>query len=357
MLSGIRESAGRAAKSAMLSVFQKWILRYPLLATMAYARNRDFQLEAWGYFHALQRAREDSDSSRGWRYRLRTNIHILEKGISALNRREVFGSRIAGEVVADFRHLHEVRRNGPDASDEPLYAWSRDVLTTYFSVTGSDPKIDAARAIFQDLMCEPGHDGELLAPYSRSLSENRCGYDQLLALARQRRSVRSYLPDRVPRELIDRAMAVAALAPSSCNRQPFHYRICDDPDLIERLKDIPGGITTFNHLPVLIVITGDMRGCVESITNRHSIYVDACLSAMAFQFGLETVGLSSCCVHWSETRAKDNAVKSVLGLPPFERVVMFMVVGFPVPGGLVPRSHKKHIDELRSFNAIGPISG
>ena len=65
-------SGGRGAKRALLSVFQKWMLRYPLLATIAYVRNRDFQLEAWAYFQGLSRARDKSDSSIRLPFTMRT---------------------------------------------------------------------------------------------------------------------------------------------------------------------------------------------------------------------------------------------------------------------------------------------
>ena len=42
-------------------------------------------------------------------------------------------------------------------------------------------------------------------------------YEELLDLARRRRSVRWFLQKAVPREMIDRAVAVAALTPPSVN--------------------------------------------------------------------------------------------------------------------------------------------
>jgi hypothetical protein len=40
---------------------------------------------------------------------------------------------------------------------------------------------------------------------------------------RTRRTVRDFSPDPVPDELIDRAIAVAASAPSSANMQPWRF--------------------------------------------------------------------------------------------------------------------------------------
>ena len=357
MIARIGKLIGRGPRLLFGPIVRKLGLKSPLVATLCYLRNRDFQLEAWSYLHGLNQARSDESSSTGWRYHLRTNIHILEKGLSASSRRQIFGAKIAGLAVAAFARLHALRATCATAQDEPLYLWARDVLTKYFEVVGSDPKIDAARSAFRKLALNCPQGWPQLSPYNRGpAAADLPTYEQLLVLARRRRSVRTYRADPVPRELIDRAMVIASLAPSSCNRQPFHYRVCDDQKLISLLEHVPGGITCFNCVPMLIVITGDMRGCIESITNRHAIYVDASLSVMAFQLALETMGLSSCCVHWSETREKDRAVQAALGMQPFERVVMFMVVGYPEPDAIVPRSQKRHLDELRSYNAIGTVT-
>ena len=66
-------------------------------------------------------------------------------------------------------------------------------------------------------------------------------YEGLLDLARRRRSVRWFLQKPVPREMIDRAVAVAALSPSACNLQPFEFRVFDDAELTQKVASIPTG--------------------------------------------------------------------------------------------------------------------
>jgi F420 biosynthesis protein FbiB-like protein len=49
-------------------------------------------------------------------------------------------------------------------------------------------------------------------------------YDVLL----QRRSIRRYLPDAVPRDLIERVLTAATWAPSAHNRQPARFAVIQD---------------------------------------------------------------------------------------------------------------------------------
>jgi nitroreductase len=53
---------------------------------------------------------------------------------------------------------------------------------------------------------------------------------------RTRRSVRSFAPDPVPRELIEYAIAAANTAPSGANRQPWHFAAVSDPALKAEIR-------------------------------------------------------------------------------------------------------------------------
>ena len=51
------------------------------------------------------------------------------------------------------------------------------------------------------------------------------------AAVESRRTVRGFLPDPVPREVLDRALDAARLAPSSSNLQPWEFVIIRDPNV------------------------------------------------------------------------------------------------------------------------------
>lgn len=54
--------------------------------------------------------------------------------------------------------------------------------------------------------------------------------------ALERRSIRGYKPDPVPKELIDEVISVARLAPSSMNTQPWHFHVISGSPL-ERIRE------------------------------------------------------------------------------------------------------------------------
>lgn len=55
-------------------------------------------------------------------------------------------------------------------------------------------------------------------------------------MAAERRSIRGYKPDPVPKEVIDEIISIAKLAPSSMNTQPWHFHaVTGDP--LERIRE------------------------------------------------------------------------------------------------------------------------
>lgn len=55
-------------------------------------------------------------------------------------------------------------------------------------------------------------------------------------LARDRRSVRGFRPDPIPREVMDEVIGVATQAPSSMNTQPWHFHVISGGAL-ERIRE------------------------------------------------------------------------------------------------------------------------
>jgi nitroreductase len=174
-------------------------------------------------------------------------------------------------------------------------------------------------------------------------------YDQLLRLAKRRRSCRWYLPQPVPREIIDRAIAVASESPSACNRQPFEFRIFDDPEDARRIGSIPLGTKGFAPKFTCVAVVVGKLHAFPFERDRHVPYIDAALAAMAFQFALEVQGIGSCCINFPDVKQPEEGMAEALQLRPDERPVMLISFGYPDPSGSVPYSQKKSLDELRRY--------
>ena len=285
-------------------------------------------------------------------YLLRRNIHRIEKGLIMEPRRPVFAREYIGETVQAFDSASAAVR---DHSSSTELLWSRGVLDEYFDVVSpdSDPKVrrayDQYRAVIEQMAAL--NDGPKPYP-AQVLSAKPVTPDQFAELCRVRRSVRWYDGRKVPREVIDRAIAAAGTTPSACNRQPFRYLIFDDPGLLERVASIPMGTVGFSHnFPTLAVLVGDL-GAYFDERDRHVIYIDGSLSAMTFMFALQTEGVASCSINWPDLKEKEVALREELDLESNERVIMLLSFGYARDEGGVPASVKKPLPQLREFNPV-----
>ncbi len=331
----------------------RWVSKRPWLVALYYFATGDFTREQVATFsgrfsHVFATEKCVGDEIR---YGLRRSIHRIEKGLIMRPRREVFADDYIEDAVRQFIHCSG-HAAGNESADDPLVKWANDVLHQFFAVTGSSPRLDAARATFMNAVdqdkCKPGK----TAPYRRDTSPLRITIEDMLELAKRRRSVRWYLPNPVPRKFIDNAINVARLSPSACNRQPFEFRVFDATELVREVGALPMGATGFvENVPCIVVLIGQLRAFPFE-RDRHLIYIDAALAAMAFEFALEVQGIASCSINWPDIPKREAKISTLLNLKADERPVMLISLGYPDPTGLVPYSEKKSLEEIRTYNIV-----
>lgn len=282
---------------------------------------------------------------------LRRNVHRLEKGILMRPRRDAFARDYILETV-EFYAMAVHRAPTDPIIDASELQWAHDVLAEYFDVvTVTDSVVGRARAMFTAVTGGPVEGN--VKPYEHgAIPDSGVTYEQMLALAHQRRSVRWFLDKPVERDLIDKALAVGRQSPSACNRLPYEFLVFDDPDQVKKVGSIPFGAAGYAHqIPTLIVVKGNLDSYF-SPRDRHVIYIDASLAAMAFMFGLETLGLSGSVINWPDFEPLERKMAKTLHLAPHERVIMLMAVGYADPTGMVAFSQKKDLEVLRTFNPL-----
>ena len=83
--------------------------------------------------------------------------------------------------------------------------------------------------------------------------------------AEQRRSIREYQPEPVPREDLDRILAVVRLAPSAFNLQPWRFVVVETPELKERLAAAAFNQRQVRSAPAVIVLYTDMEDALQRV--------------------------------------------------------------------------------------------
>ncbi|WP_257668499.1 nitroreductase family protein [Parapedobacter tibetensis] len=284
-----------------------------------------------------------SSSSSGNISTLRRNIHRIEKGLITPNPRPYFAESYIHETVVQFKKIASL------GHDKSSAQWAFGILNQYFQTVQSTPKIKQAETLFLESAkdSEPANHRTFKA---EERAPNTITHTDFLNLNIKRRSVRYYLQQQVPRELVEKAVAVALQAPSACNRQPFMFRIIDDPELLKTASRLPIGTESFaDQIQMMVFVVGDLSYYFD-VRDKHVIYIDGSLAAMNFILSLETLGLSSCMINWGDIPERNKALKDFLHLNVWERCVMAISVGYADPKGGIPSSIKKHPINVIKYN-------
>ncbi|MEL7148606.1 MAG: nitroreductase family protein, partial [Bacteroidota bacterium] len=269
----------------------------------------------------------------------------IEKGLIMRPRRKVFALDYVEETVDSYLTLSN------NVIDEDILEWAGQVLSNYFAVVEKNEFLEDVFQRFDQVYQTYSYQDQKV-PYERDLSKGQVDFDDFLALSIRRRSVRWYKDQNVPTELIDKALLAANQSPSACNRQPFRYMIFDEPEMVQKIVNIPKGTPGYSHnIKTICVLIGDLSAYFSE-RDRHVIYIDASLSAMSFILALETLGLSSCCINWPDVEKLEKRMERLLKLKKHERPIMLISVGYPDETGMVPFSQKKSISNLRSYNNV-----
>ncbi|MEO0184854.1 MAG: nitroreductase family protein [candidate division WOR-3 bacterium] len=179
---------------------------------------------------------------------------------------------------------------------------------------------------------------------------------------RWRRSVRKFSPKKIEREKLQKILEAGRLAPSSSNRQSWHFIVVDDENLIKQIpeKVVIGTkniISWIKDAPLVIVgcYTKVMTHIVAGLFNRENHLIDISIAMTHMVLEATELGIGTCYIGWFNERY----LKKILKIPDRYRIAMLVVMGYPegqsTPegiGGIKPRP-RKELKEIVSYNQWG----
>ena len=90
-----------------------------------------------------------------------------------------------------------------------------------------------------------------------------------------RRSIRKFLPDDIPDEMVEQMLEAARLAPSASNRQPWRFVVARDKEIKKELRRICMGQKFIEEAPVVFVCFGDIsRYSMDARKKRRQEFMD-----------------------------------------------------------------------------------
>ncbi len=168
----------------------------------------------------------------------------------------------------------------------------------------------------------------------------------ILEVIKNRRSVRAFKSDPIPRDVVDKLAEAIIWAPSAGNLQSRKFYFVYNDKLKEELPKTAFGQSFFAEAPLVIIGCADLKRVEPRYGSRGvSLYAPQDVAAsvqnlllMAHELGLGTVWVGA---------FDEDAVSKLMKLPPHLRPVAMVPIGYPAkaPGRVPPRvSAKEAID-------------
>jgi iodotyrosine deiodinase len=198
--------------------------------------------------------------------------------------------------------------------------------------------------------------------------------EEFLERMRQRRSVRFFSPDPVPREVIELAIRTAGTAPSGAHQQPWTFVVVDDPVLKRRIRDsaeeeerefyahraprewlealAPLGTDWrkpfLETAPYLIVVFRHAYRAAPDGSHHKTYYSTESVGIAVGLLiaALQTMGLCTL----THTPSPMEFLNQILQRPEHERPFVLLPVGYAAPDATVPDLHRKSLEEIVVWN-------
>lgn len=172
-----------------------------------------------------------------------------------------------------------------------------------------------------------------------------------LQLAEQRQSDRAFVPGKkIEREVLERILQAARLAPSACNGQPWHFTVVTDDALLPEVGRATSslGMNKFvKDASVLVLITHEgtnitsKLGC--GIKDKDFPIMDIGIASAYIALAAEDEGIGSCILGWFD----ETKIKELVGIPKKKRLMLIVALGYAAK----PKRKKvrKEWDKVVSF--------
>jgi len=155
----------------------------------------------------------------------------------------------------------------------------------------------------------------------------------LLEIIGKRRSTRKYQKRPVQREVLERCLEAARLAPSACNSQPWSFVVVDmEPMRTKVAQAAFSGMYAMNNFamqaPVLVAVLTERSKFMAALAGRFRgvqyRLIDIGIACAFISLAAEAEGVGACLLGWFN----EQAVKDILGLPGNVKIDIMISLGY-----------------------------
>ena len=307
-----------------------------------------FLMEVLSYWRRLCRynasVRTDKDIQK-MQYTLLRENHIIEKGMSMRDTRKGFGQKKVTALLGRLQKYNQLY----GSIDKSFLTYPLSTIKVYIDYQHEDgidiPEIEQSfRKLCEEVGVKP-ESLQLPAGIEQGNADmlKTQAQSDFASLLHSRHSMRYFLDELPSKDLLEKALGLAARTPSACNRQAWHTHIFfeDDAHELLRMQDGCKGFTEDIHC--CIVVTADMKGFLGH--EPFQCYVDGGLYAQNLINALHYVGLGTIPLSCGFLSDKLLSIQKRFNIP--ENEVMIVIIGT----GVMPEEMKIAISTRRPVTA------
>ena len=171
-----------------------------------------------------------------------------------------------------------------------------------------------------------------------------------------RQSDRKYISKPVSREIINKCIEAAQLAPSASNSQPWTFVVVDDSEIKDKVAiKTFGPLKSFNRFvlkaPVIIAIVLEKPKIITELGGRikekEYPLIDIGIAAEHICLQAAEEGLGSCMLGWFD----EQAVKNILNIPEKKNIPLLITIGYTPENYKHRKKIRKSIDKVLRYNS------
>lgn len=171
-----------------------------------------------------------------------------------------------------------------------------------------------------------------------------------IELVQSRHSIRKFLPDAIPKDILMQILEAGRVAPSAQNRQPWRFIVIEGDKDVKALSLHCGLIGLSNYFirsaPLVIIACADTKTAM-TINKQDYYLVDTAIAFQQMMLCAWEHGIGSC---WMAAYS-EKIVAKWLNIPKHWRVVGLSPFGYPAEKGL----HAKLVSNLAGSEKRLPI--
>ena len=165
---------------------------------------------------------------------------------------------------------------------------------------------------------------------------------------KNRRSVRKYKPELVPKDLVQKILEAAVRAPSASNIQPWNFIVIKDKKVLDMVRKISPGY--FGDAPLAILVCSDKERAYKlggELGRDYLTVADCALAVQNMLLAAYASGLGTCIVK----SFSSTTIKHILEIPDGIEPELLVIVGYPDQSPKPPL--RRPLQEITYLNRYG----